>query len=227
MLVPQDQNVQFFFSACSLLLRNSRETMEMVRLERKRWKRACVGSPPPLGRAATCSGGLKERCIGSALGRVSLGLGGNRRHRPSPDVLLSIVLKTTSAAASNNEARRTMVHTQPLSSMVRCVRAPCAGGRLVRAQGHVSLRAVRRSEPALRGDSSDAAQVCPSTLPGGRCFGSCVLDTLSSVRCKQPRSTCFRNSTCFDSLANRYSTFVPEQPSRRHAEPPTLCRSRR
>ncbi|CAM9761331.1 unnamed protein product, partial [Ectocarpus sp. 4 AP-2014] len=29
-LVPQDQNVQFFFSACSLLLRNSPETMEMV-----------------------------------------------------------------------------------------------------------------------------------------------------------------------------------------------------
>eukprot|EP00903_Cladosiphon_okamuranus_P020640 g18950.t1 len=29
-LVPQDQNVQFFFSACSLLLRNSPETMDMV-----------------------------------------------------------------------------------------------------------------------------------------------------------------------------------------------------
>ncbi|CAM9586597.1 unnamed protein product [Scytosiphon promiscuus] len=29
-LVPQDQNVQFFFSACSLLLRNSPETLEMV-----------------------------------------------------------------------------------------------------------------------------------------------------------------------------------------------------
>ncbi|CAN0553033.1 unnamed protein product, partial [Laminaria digitata] len=29
-LVPQDQNVQFFFSACSLLLRNSPETMAMV-----------------------------------------------------------------------------------------------------------------------------------------------------------------------------------------------------
>ena len=30
-LVPQDQNIQFFFSACALLLRNSPETMEMVR----------------------------------------------------------------------------------------------------------------------------------------------------------------------------------------------------
>lgn len=31
-LLPQDQNVQYFFSACSLLLRNSEETMAMVRL---------------------------------------------------------------------------------------------------------------------------------------------------------------------------------------------------
>lgn len=46
MLVPQDQNVQFFFSACSLLLRNSPETMEMVRGELKRWKRASIGGPP-------------------------------------------------------------------------------------------------------------------------------------------------------------------------------------